>query len=84
MTKLATQWVSEQLGKQLNFLESCVIQGGRPLYKHLWDFVVRERLSFYMQIHQFTLSQVSFQNVTKFTQLALDDATFKMNSQWLP
>lgn len=84
MTKLASQWVSEQLGKQLNFLEHGIIQGGRSLYKHLWDFVDRERLSFYMQIHQFTLSQVSFQNVTEFTQLALDDVTFKMNIQWLP
>ncbi|WP_181027914.1 PcfJ domain-containing protein [Vibrio jasicida] len=84
MGKPAKKWVSEQLTKQFSFLDQGITQGSRALYKHLWDFVDKEKLSLYLQIHQCALSEVSFGELHTFSQHVIDVARYQQHRDWLP
>ncbi|WP_045494950.1 PcfJ domain-containing protein [Vibrio hyugaensis] len=84
MGKPAKEWVSEQLSKQFGFLDQGITQGSRALYKHLWDFVDKEKLSLYLQIHQCALSEVSFGELHTFSQHVTDVARYQQHRDWLP
>lgn len=84
MGKAAKQCVSERFGKQLGFLEKGIKQGGRSLYKHLWDFVDKEKLSLYLQIYQCSLSQVSFGQLHSFSHKVKDVSAYQRHRVWLP
>ncbi|CAK1798808.1 PcfJ domain-containing protein [Vibrio splendidus] len=84
MGKTTKQWILERFGKQFGFLEEGIKQGGRSLYKHLWDFVDKEKLSLYLQIYQCSLSQVSFGCLHSFSHKVKDVSAYKRHRVWLP
>ena len=84
MNKLARDWVTEQCGRQFGFLEEGIKSAGHALYKHLWDFVDKEKLSLYLQIHQCALSEVSFGQLHTFSKCVTDVALYQQHRVWLP
>ncbi|MEZ9043154.1 MULTISPECIES: PcfJ domain-containing protein [unclassified Vibrio] len=84
MGKTTKQWVSTRFGQQFGFLENGIKQGGRALYKHLWDFVDKEKLSLYLQIYQCSLSQVSFGQLHSFNNKVKDVSAYQRHRVWLP
>ncbi|WP_083181614.1 PcfJ domain-containing protein (plasmid) [Vibrio scophthalmi] len=81
---VANQWAIDQFSKQFGFLEQGIKQGSRSLYKHLWHFIDKEKLSIYLQIYQCSLSQVSFKTIHKFSRIVVDVQRFKEQALWLP
>ncbi|MFA0478797.1 PcfJ domain-containing protein [Vibrio splendidus] len=84
MGKTTKQWVSTRFGQQFGFLEHGIKLGGRALYKHLWDFVDKEKLSLYLQIYQCSLSQVSFGQLHSFSNKVKDVSAYQRHRVWLP
>ncbi|EGQ8535749.1 PcfJ domain-containing protein [Vibrio parahaemolyticus] len=77
-------WASERFSNQFGVLEDGIKQGGRALYKHLWDFVDKEALSLYLQIYQRSLSETTFKDVMILQRAISDKTVFQANRVWLP
>lgn len=77
-------WASERFSNQFGVLEDGIKQGGRALYKHLWDFVDKEALSLYLQIYQHSLSETTFKDVMVLQRAISDKSAFLANRLWLP
>lgn len=69
---------------QTGLLTESAKSASRYLYKHLWDFVDKERLSLLMKIRQCALSEVSFDELYRLTQVKLDAQHFNAHTNWLP
>lgn len=77
-------WVCERFSNQFGVLEDGIKQGGRALYKHLWDFVDKEALSLYLQIYQRSLSETTLKDVMILQRAISDKTIFQANRVWLP
>ncbi len=77
-------WARERFSNQFGVLEDGIKQGGRALYKHLWDFVDKEALSLYLQIYQRSLSETTLKDVMILQRAISDKTLFQANRVWLP